>query len=451
MIQRVIILVLIGCISLLHQRDIVYSSNYKPPFNKNNQHHIYDAPTSKLSLFFQEPNKIYHIRYHHQSKDTIIIPESSILMFEGGHISAPLVFNRTKLSGKIKLQGSSITGSVTNEIFDASWLCLIDGQTDDADNINQIIGVANNIFFPKGDYLLQSFANPSTDIPKVLHERIKCHIGIHKSNLRLFGENDTRFISTTPNVMICVYSCPYQIDNSISNIIFDNITFVEMNDRINFHEFAHTMKIIGVNGLDIINCKFDNFWGDAIMLGSYVDDLTTGERVRNQNVNIVNNYITGEGFNNRNAISVINGKNINIVKNIIDQVSNEKMPGAIDIEANNSAYTIDSITVSHNRINRSNGFGGAICIVSQREAPAHNITVDHNVITNCSNGIAFYVKSNDCVSYISIISNSIDPTTPPYIFVGNAESSNWTVMNNQTSFENKNFGGNINIHNLFIK
>ena len=418
---------------------------------RTSEKHIYDNPSTEITMLFSQPNKIYHIRQNYESTDTIIIPESCTLVFEGGRISACIVFNNTMLEGQIKLQGSNITGSVRNKIFDASWLCYMDGETDDAQNINQIISVANNIFFPNGPYLLETLAKPSATILKTLHERIKCHIGIHKSNLHLFGENDTRFISYTPNVMICAYSVPYQFDASISNITLDNITFVEKNDLTNFHEFAHTIKIIGINDLNIINCKFDNFWGDAIMLGSYVDNPTTGERVRNQNVNIVNNYFIGEGFNNRNAISVINGKNINIIKNTIDQVSNKKMPGAIDIEANNSAYTIDGITISHNRINRSNGFGGAINIVSQREAPAHRITIDHNTITNCSNGLAFYVKSDDCVSDISIISNYIASDTNPYKFEGNAETYNWTVKDNQSSFNNKNFGGNIIINNLFIE
>ena len=425
------------------------SSSQSNSFLFNKEHILLqDSPTTDLTKFFIYPHKEYHLRYNHVTTDTISIPDSCSIYFEGGSIAGPIIFNHTRLSGQVKLYGSSLSGSITNDIFDASWICHMDGKTDDATIINQIINITNNIFFPKGDYYLKNFAIPSNEIPKELLRELKCHIGINKSNINIFGEDETKFISESPNVMICAYSRPYDIDNSISNVNIYNITLVENNDKKSFHEFAHTIKLIGINNCTISNCRFEDFWGDAINLGHYGDTPSTGERTRNQNIKIINNYITGKSHNNRNAISVINGKNISIINNSINQVSSSKMPGAIDIEANNSAYTIDGITVSSNKINGSNGMGGAIGVVSLHNAPAHRIIIEHNTITNSTAGIAFGIKSDDCVSDISVISNYIDDNTRPFIFSGNSRTKNWIFKGNNTSFDNKKLGGSIKINNL---
>lgn len=435
--------------------SLTFYASYSSSSDSNNISHenndYFDSPTTDLSTFFDKPNRVYHIQYNHETQHPINIPDSCTLSFEGGSIKASITFNKTRLSGQIKLNGSNISGSVINDIFNASWICNMDGETDDAKNINQIISVSDNIFFPKGDYYLKSIAQPSLDIPKDLQSKIKAHIGIHKSNLSLFGEDGTCFISSTPVVMICAYSCPNQIDNSISNLLIDNITFKEKNDKKNFHEFAHTIKLMGVNNCVIKDCKFDDFWGDGISLSHYQDNLTTGERTRNQNIKIINNYISGKGYNNRNGISVISGKNVSIIGNTIDQVSNKNMPGAIDIEGNNAAFTVEDISIINNKINGSHGTGGAISIVSLRDAPAKRILIDNNTITNSTSGMTFYIETNDCVSDVSIISNTINENTPPFVFYGKGRTNNWIVKDNNFKFNKNKFGGKIIFQNSIIE
>lgn len=451
-ISKLTVITALGVIILCFIATVgIVSQTTGTPTLQEEQDLYYDTSSTDLSIFFLQPKQEYHIRYDHICTDTIIVPDSCVIYFEGGSIVAPIKFNNTRLSGLIRLKGSSIAGSVTNEVFDASWLCNMDGRTDDAKNINQMIEVSNNIFFPLGDYYLESTATPSYEVPIALHSKLISHIGIHKSNVTLFGESNTRFISETPIVMICVYSPPYQIDNSISNLKFQDITFVEKNDKENFYEFSHTIKLMGVNNCTIANCRFEDFWGDAITLGHYGDTPSTGERTRNQNIKILSNYITGKGYNNRNAISVINGKNVSIINNTIDQVSSKKMPGAIDVEANNAAYTVEDITIAYNKINGSNGGVGAISIVSQNKAPAHRILIEKNIITNSINGISFVIKSDDCVSDISVIGNNIDEHTHPFKFIGKAKTKNWIVKDNTSTFGNKKYGGDIKIGNLVLE
>ncbi len=164
----------------------------------------------------------------------------------------------------------------------------------------------------------------------------------------------------------------------------------------------------------------------------------------------MNNIIRGEGYNNRNAISVISGKNVSISGNTIEHVSSKNMPGAIDIEANNAAYTIDDITISWNNITDSNGGLGAICIVSQNNAPAHNIQIDHNTIKDSRFGLCLVINSDDCVSNVSIVSNVIDDNTTPYKYIGSSRTQNWVIKDNVTKFKNQKFGGNIKFSNLFF-
>lgn len=58
----------------------------------------------------------------------------------------------------------------------------------------------------------------------------------------------------------------------------------------------HTIKLIGVNGMIIKDCRFDDFWGDAICLSHYGDNPKTGERSRNQNIKLLSNSIIGSAY-----------------------------------------------------------------------------------------------------------------------------------------------------------
>ena len=415
---------------------------------------VYDSPNVDAKRLFLWAKTKYVIRYGHTFKDTVKVPEGCELLFDGGSLVGPIVFNETKLSGRVNLKGSSLSGSVSNNLFDASWLCHMDGKTDDAKQINEIISICRHIYFPKGEYRLVSAFNPSKIVSRELHKSIKSHIGVYQSDVFLEGEKGCCFITSESLGTICIFSKPYNIDNNIKNVKIQKITFKVINDGVKFHEFLHTIKTIGVNGLTIENCIFDDFWGDAICLSHYGDDAKTGERTRNQNVRIVNNQIEGgKHFNNRNGISVINGKNILIKGNVIRNTSRKDMPGGICVEPNNSAYTIDGIKVFDNTFHRIKGNGGAICVVLLRDnAPAHNIEIKSNSIWNSSCGMTFVIKTNNSSDHFSICDNFIDKETKPYSFSGGGETHNWKILRNR--FKKKciqKIPGNIKIKELEVK
>ena len=412
---------------------------------------IKDRRSGNLRSLFSKANTTYEIRYNHKFTSQVTIPANCTLVFNGGSLSGPVVFNSTTLSGDVRLQGSTLSGTVSNEYVDASWLCKADGKSDDAANINMLVNVSDSIVFPAGTYRLVSNHVVPRNYSQSVQSAVESHIGINRSNVSLRGLDGCVLLADSPGVSICVYSKPRDIPASIRDIRIENILFKVLNDGSSFHEFAHTIKTCGVNGLVIENCTFEDFWGDAICLSHYGDTPQTGERTRNTDVLISNNTIRGgEKHNNRNGISVISGKDVIIDSNTIIGTSADNMPGAIDIEPNNSAYTIDNIRVSNNVIENCNGGVGSICVIANsNKGPAHNVQIVNNKISKSRVGITIYVQSDDTVSDIEIVDNVVSADTVPYKFIGNGRTRNWKITGNEFPGKaNHKLGGNIKFRNL---
>lgn len=414
---------------------------------------VYDVAGMNVGKFFSESNTCYVISNVHIFNETLLMPKNCEVQFRGGRLSGRIVFANTFLSGNVNLKGSSISGELKNKRFNASWLCSMDGKTDDAPCINEIISLCNNVFFPKGQYRLVKPFNPEGLVPKEQISSINTHIGINKSGVHLEGETGTVFITDKPLSTICIFSQPYQIENNISNISIDSIEFIVCNDGSVFHDYKHTIKTIGVNGLIIENCIFRDFWSDAICLSHYFDTPETGERTRNQNVKILHNKIVGgDHHNNRNGISIVGGINVLIKGNIIKNTSRKDMPGGVDIEPNNSAYTTRNIRIENNYFEGIKGGGGAICVVSPVGGSIHNITIKGNRVYNSSTGVFIYLKSNGITDSYKILNNYIDGNTRPYRFEGSGTTKEWKIKGN--TFERpckQDIPGDIQVENLVMK
>lgn len=409
-----------------------------------------DSAHTKLKDFFREPGATYIIKNHHKTKETIQLPPDITILFEGGSISCDLVLNGTLLKGNVKLQGTTISGTIRNSVFNAQWLCYADGKRDDAENINSILKICKEVKFTKGIYLLESMHHPIYKINKPYH------IGINRTGIKLTGEKGAILTSKTMAGMLCIYSKPYDIKNSIHDIKIEGLTFTVQNESTNwdsYQEHCHTVSLMGVNGLIIEKCEFQNFWGDAICLNHYGDNVQTGERARNINIIIRNNRIDGYKFCNRNGISVINGQSVIIENNRICNTSYHTMPGAIDIEANDTAYTVDNIKIRENKIDNCQGKNGAISVISNKEgAPAHNIEITNNRITNSRRAFRFYVWKDYTASNIIVKNNYIDKNTDPWKWDGTGRTRNWEFIGNTfrrpTSVK---FGQDIKIEGLTYK
>lgn len=414
---------------------------------------VYDRLDGNIKRIMFHNNTTYVLRYHHEFEDSLFIPAGCELKFKGGSLSGPIIFNETLLTGDVDLHGSTIGGSVANRLFDASWLCHRDGISDDALLINQILAVCNSVFFPKGIYNLTSYYSPDDLKDEKNKKAIHAHIGINKNSVSLKGEEGTVFVTEKPWGIITIYSKPYDIQGNVKNIKIDNIDFRVRNNGVDFHEPIYVIETIGVNGLIIKNCFFDDFWGDAICLSHYGDIPSTGERTRNQNVRILyNTIIGGDHHNNRNGISVINGKNVLIKGNVIKNTSRKDMPGGIDVEPNNCAYTIENIRIENNVFEEIRGSGGAICVVAFNDGPAHKVSIINNKIYNSNNGILLYVKTKGTTDGFLVKGNYVDRNTNPYRFIGSGASKNWTISGNTFDRPCKqNIPGEITVNNLTVK
>lgn len=414
----------------------------------------YDDVNDEINSFFSSKNTTYILRYHHSFNSSVSIPEGCSIIFQGGSLCGPITFMGTKLLGDVKLHGSLISGSISNTVFESEWLCFGDGSHDDAHNINMMIEVCGNIHFSKGIYRLISKFEPPKDMIDKYRNMISSHIGIHSSNVSLKGEPGAIFQTNQPLGMICVYTIPHDIENSVSHIRIDGLTFHTENDGKQFHQVQHTIKCIGVNDFRITNCFFDDFWGDAICLCHFGDHPGTGEMIRNSHVIIRDNIIIGGShYNTRNGIAVINGFDVFIDNNYIKRCAKKDMPGAIDIEANNSAFTIRYITVSNNTIEDCGGTAGGICVhANDRGGEARNINILYNSIKNCSYGLAFVVNTDNTTESYVVQGNVVDKDTNPVIFVGNSKSNNWIIRDNIFGKRpSTSIPGKIQVSNLICK
>lgn len=87
-------------------------------------------------------------------------PKNVEVHFCGGSLRGSLSFENTYLSGKIDLRESFLDGAISNDTFEAGWVCYGDEVHDDAIGINQALNVCNNIHFARGTYLTaQKLAN----------------------------------------------------------------------------------------------------------------------------------------------------------------------------------------------------------------------------------------------------------------------------------------------------
>ena len=405
-----------------------------------------------IRKLLSKPNRTYTIRHKYAFTDTLRIPDNCTLLFKGGSLSGPIHFSNTRLAGTVNLIGSIAKGTIQNGSINAAWFCYRDGKTDDAPIIQSLVDIADTVFFPKGRYYLEKPHEVKFPLSPELKGRVNYPIGITHSNLSLIGEDGATFIVSTVNGIICIYNKPFE-NNVCGNILINNLVFETKNDGGRFHEFWHSIKVVGVNGLTISNCKFDDFWGDAICLSHYCDDAKTGERTRNKNVKIINNTIVGgKHHNTRNGVSIISGEDVLISGNYIGRTSKSDMPGAIDIEADNDVYTVRNIIIDNNVIENCRGTAGGICVhTNKKGGPAHNVTISNNHIKNCTYGLAFVVDGINQCSNISVSNNTVESDTEPYIFVGEGTTNNWYFQgNNFKKRTSRKIGGKIHFTNLRI-
>lgn len=438
-----------------HNEDVNPSNEveYVKPM-KQGKHIRCNNKSDDLRTIMKKSDCTYIIEKDYAFDDTLVIPSKCELLFEGGSLKGPIKLDDTYLSGNINLIGAYLYGQISNNVFCTNWICYRDGMHDDAQNINSALRVCDSLYLNSGDYLLTQPHLIKSSIPQDLVKSVDSYIGIFRPGVSITADNDAVLIADMPRTIICIYSEPGNIPEQIKKISVNGVRIKCNNNSKEFKEFCHSVKLVGVTDCMISNCTFDDFWGDAICLSHYEDSPSTGERTRNINIRISNNIIKGgRHHNNRNGISIISGQNVRVDSNTIHSTSRKDMPGAIDIEANNTAYTIDNIEITGNTISECYGLTGGICLIANAAGgPAHNIRIINNKISSCPNGVGFGIYANGTVDNVFIAGNIVEADTEPYLFDGNGETENWYFSNNVFKKKTKRvIGGKLTITNLKVE
>ena len=211
------------------------------------------------------------------------------------------------------------------------------------------------------------------------------------SNVVIIGAGNNKTILMAPKAMpdnVSFLSAgSRKADTPVVNIQIKNLTLYGRNGMSGFSEHNHLLSLIGVKNVKILNSRFLGFQGDAIYIGR--------STMQNRDIEIRNNYFDGLNYNNRNAVSVISGSNVDINSNFFFRTTMRNMPGAIDLEPNNGKeHLIENIKIANNKF-LSIG-GKAAVVVSIRHIYAsqvNSITIENNKIYNTKRGIYIYAKN----------------------------------------------------------
>lgn len=391
--------------------------------------YIFDTEGCNMSTLVSGlSNKTFVIRYNHNiSSTSMTMGAGCTLLFLGGSITnGDITFNQTSLQGNVNLKGCTISGSVANSIFNAAWVCYCNGSTSDSAYLNAAINCCNHIFLSAGTYLLEST------------------LQINRSDFTLEGENGAVLKSKSQglntknilNIAPVSYSAGKVSNVTVKGVAFEMTnTYTESSYSANSSvlEQIHAITIRGNEHLTIQDCTFTNIIGDCIYIGLFGGGTSC---LHNINVRITGNTMNGNNKPSRNGVSVIDGNSVWIENNSISKISARCMPGAIDIEPNNTDSQIENIYVKNNYINRSRGGVAAIALVIHENAcAANNVQISGNTIefTPTEQGItprAFYFKLKSSVqsSNVIVTNNTIGSDIIHYFFnvncVKNLISSN---------------------------
>ena len=394
----------------------------------------YDYPDSDMSDFLSDENTVYVIRYSHTSTaEQIDVGYNSVLLFIGGAISASIKFNNNKLLGNVNLKGSTFVdgSSISNDEFDASWVCNMDGDTDDCEIIENIFNVCTSVYFPKGIYYL-------ADRYVLNYPR---RITFTKDNIALRGDGDetvfkVKFPLIDKHNLNCfmisgkkncsVKKIKFDVENKVKELYGD----IKTGDSIQYYEHANLFFLNAVKGFTMEECTVTDYTGDIIYVAG-------GDTVVNPSTDIAvrNNVFNGDSLMNRNAISFISCIGADIYGNTFKNMTSVHNPGCIDIEPNREKNVVRDINIHGNTF--QNGNRAAVVLDINGVTPVSNILINSNFIDNCYYGIhvkcsggnfnSLVVKDN----FIGICTyRALDFNVSKDYDKENAPTYNWIVKDN---------------------
>lgn len=197
-------------------------------------------------------------------------------------------------------------------------------------------------------------------------------------------------------------------DQTIDGIKLRNFKMQIPKNQRTFSEHAHLIRFDGVSNLEIDGCNFHGFHGDAVYIGGGTSTKAPDTR-HNRNVTIKNSTFNGVNKENRNAVSIIDGTNVDISGNGFYHTTRPDMPGAIDVEPNaNPASVVNGISIHDNHFEDIGGklaVVGFACSAADFEQTPQNISVANNTVNSPSSTFFAFQTDTDGPNNINVANN----------------------------------------------
>lgn len=196
--------------------------------------------------------------------------------------------------------------------------------------------------------------------------------------------------------------------SQISGIEVHDMTLKGTVDTEGFREFVHLIALNGARNVHVFRAQLLGFRGDAVYMGSGPTDVS---QRHNNMIFVYDNVIDGINKDNRNPLSIVDGTDVYFFRNYVKNSTRSNMPGAVDVEPQNSFDTARNIYVDMNTFENIGGTSGVMGMYTVKIAadfafinPPNNINFRHNTLINCNNaGGAWGAKFDG---------NSAGPNTP---------------------------------------
>lgn len=254
------------------------------------------------------------------------------------------------------------------------------------------------IAIAEGDDWSASFNQAIADVSSIGGGKVDVPVGLYlignvryASNVEIKGMGFGTILKQKSGAEYAISANPgsegsSDVSSNIRNIKLRDIHLFGRSETESFNEHLHLLNLNAVSDVLIQNVKFSAFMGDGVYLGS--GNVAEIER-HNERVTISGCYFDGVNKNNRNGISVIDGRDIKIKDCYFTRCTAPNMPGAVDIEPNNfSFHVIKNIEISNNNFYDIGGNVGTICMTLPNKSllttPPENIQIIGNHIDTCS-------------------------------------------------------------------
>ena len=263
------------------------------------------------------------------------------------------------------------------------------------------------LYFPTGTYLLVGKHSPMTNDSRLVD-------GVTlTSNITIEGDGNGSIIKVDIN---CANGFVFgrfrtAITTSaanINNVIIRDIQFSRA--TATFEQQQYQVWIDSAENVMIENVYFNGWSGDAIYIGAILNsDTSAWLQSLTDNIQITNCIFDGIDNNNRQAITVFSGTNIEISNNLIKNTTRSDMPGAIDLEPELTTNLIQNISIYDNTFNNIGGATGVISLAlgANLTNKAFNIAVYNNKFFSTANAYVFFANG-------IAQSTNVFPTNAPY-------------------------------------